>query len=259
MRVASRRLRVALPALAQKPRGKIVRRCRATLQRIVRLAGPARDLDVAFSLFREVPSPARARGPHWSVLRRRLRESRRRSHARFVQSLLDADLASLRRDLRRVAARTPVESSVAQARLARRLAAERDRFILGFRRLGDRLDVDALHALRRGVRRLRYIAELQEELSRRVPRASGSLKDLQDRLGSLRDVAILARWLAAQASRARRLRARALARVGSAGAKRLGVTVGELHAEFLDRTPLAVVSRVAGVSAPGPGIHFVRR
>jgi CHAD domain-containing protein len=250
MRVACRRLRVALPVLAAKERGKGVRRCRAALRRLVRLVGPARDLDVTFSLFAEAALSGRRHQPQGSLLRRRLRDARRRAHARLVENLLDSDLATLRRRLRALAGRALPDSSLIRARLTRCLAEERARFVTGCRSLGHRLDVDALHALRRSVRRLRYLAELSEEVGGRAPGASAALKDLQDRLGRLRDNALLGRWLAGQAARARRQGVRDLARVAAGAAARLGGAVRRLHADFLDQRPLAVVSTDAAVSAP---------
>src|SRR5206468_7819588 len=51
MRVAGRRLRVALPLFARKPGGRRVRRALAVLRALTRTAGASRDLDVSLELF----------------------------------------------------------------------------------------------------------------------------------------------------------------------------------------------------------------
>ncbi|PYQ20034.1 MAG: hypothetical protein DMF81_19925, partial [Acidobacteria bacterium] len=53
MRVAGRRLRVALPLLARKPHGRRVRRARRILRQLTRAGGTSRDMDVSLSLFEE--------------------------------------------------------------------------------------------------------------------------------------------------------------------------------------------------------------
>ena len=51
IRVASRRLRVALPVAARKPAGRRVRRSSSACVTLTRLAGQGRDLDVGAALF----------------------------------------------------------------------------------------------------------------------------------------------------------------------------------------------------------------
>src|SRR5262245_63162999 len=52
MRVAGRRLRVALPLLAKKPAGRRVRRALRVLRELTRAAGQSRDLGVIEGLLR---------------------------------------------------------------------------------------------------------------------------------------------------------------------------------------------------------------
>ncbi|HEX6740000.1 MAG TPA: CHAD domain-containing protein, partial [Vicinamibacteria bacterium] len=104
MRVAARRLRVALPLLAQKPGGRRVRRAVRVLRALTRAAGGSRDLDVAVALFDRHLSQG-ALTPPARLLRRRLVAARGRARRQMAEALLDLEIAGLRRDLRVVLAR----------------------------------------------------------------------------------------------------------------------------------------------------------
>jgi hypothetical protein len=99
MRVAGRRLRVALPLLVLKPEGQRARRSLRLLRGLTRTGGISRDLDVSVALFEtelaKAPPSAEDR-----ILRRRLRAARTRGHVRMAEALLDLEIARLRRDLR---------------------------------------------------------------------------------------------------------------------------------------------------------------
>jgi hypothetical protein len=56
MRVAGRRLQVALPLLAKKPEGRRVRRSLEVLRELTRTAGGSRDLDVSLDSWIVVPT-----------------------------------------------------------------------------------------------------------------------------------------------------------------------------------------------------------
>src|SRR5688572_29455262 len=78
MRVAGRRLRVALPHLARRPEGKRVRRAMALLREMTRASGTSRDLDVILALFEEGLPRVRERSREQTLILRRLRQDRRR-------------------------------------------------------------------------------------------------------------------------------------------------------------------------------------
>ena len=102
MRVAARRLRVALPLLARKPEGRRVRRSLKVLRQVTRTAGASRDLDVSVALMdaRDTEKTASR-----TTLRRRLRAARTRGRTRMAEALLDLEIAELRRHLRAALAR----------------------------------------------------------------------------------------------------------------------------------------------------------
>jgi CHAD domain-containing protein len=53
VRVAGRRLRVALPLLARKGSGRVVRRALKVLRSLVRTVGKGRDMDVIVGLYED--------------------------------------------------------------------------------------------------------------------------------------------------------------------------------------------------------------
>jgi CHAD domain-containing protein len=196
MRVAGRRLRVALPLLACKPEGRRVRRCRRSLGELVSAAGGSRDLDVGVDLFEKRPDE---QDPAFLALRRRLRGARTRSRARMVESLLDLEISGLRRDLRRIVARAGEGLFVVFARLRDQRDREAAALLEGLQALAERYEPDSLHRLRIRTRRLRYIAELSAALKDQPSEAPALFKELQEQLGRIQDTHVLAGWLGRQA------------------------------------------------------------
>ena len=239
MRVAGRRLRIALPHLAKRPGGKRVRRALLELKRLTRGAGASRDLDVMLGLFEAHHQHARRRTPAQTVLLRRLRAARTRSRARMAEALLDLEIARLRRDLRVVVARRGERFLDVLLRLGQTEGTESGALLATFETLGPRFDAEALHRMRIGARRLRYASELHLELAKRTSDAPEALKGLQEDLGVIRDLYLVSAWLGTQ-----RLAAEARGdAAGAAEAKRLAAQFLRMsrakHRELLETDPLA--------------------
>jgi len=239
MRVAGRRLRVALPHLARRPDGKRVQRALTELRRLTRAAGASRDYDVMLGLFEERLRGVRPRSPEQTILLRRLRGARTRSRGRMADALLDLEIARLRRDLRTVLARRGERLFAVLLRLGQTQGAEGGALLATFETLGARFDPDALHRLRIRARRLRYAADLQAELTRRRNAAPEILKELQERLGDIRDQFLMSVWLGTQARAAQERGQLALA----AEAHRLETVFLQashaLHRALLEHEPVA--------------------
>jgi len=214
LRVAGRRLRLALPLLAARPDRKRVVRARDTVRQLGLAAGRARDIDVMLDLLdRRLIGLGRFTREQ-ILLRRRLRAAQRRSRQRMVETLLDTNVASLRQDLRALQGSGLVEAGVLSSRVAGRARAEA-RAAAAMLPTIRRLDVDKLHGLRRRVRRLRYLAEISHELFDLDERTATQLKQVQEKLGAIRDGWLLTDWL-----RRVERRARARGERGPAGAAR---------------------------------------
>jgi CHAD domain-containing protein len=199
LRVAARRLRAALVLLAEKPAGRRARRADRTLGDLARTAGRGRDLDVGVAILEALPAGvSEANGR----LRRALRASRSRARVLSRETLLDLDVAHLRRDLRALVASTRVDRGV----LAERLAdlRQREEEIVG-RELAPgrgRPRPDQLHSARRAARRLRYAAEIEDLFDGVDSGAPDRWRAMQTFLGEIQDRHVLASWLSFRERRA---------------------------------------------------------
>jgi CHAD domain-containing protein len=242
MRVAGRRLRVALPILARHPSGKPVQKSLKILRRLTRAGGIGRDLDVVVSLF-----DARLResevGPEAAVLRRRLKAARRRSRGQLAEALLDIEIARLRRHLRVVMRHRSDGLFLALRRLAQVRDDQGAQALALLQEAGPAFDPALLHRIRRRVRRLRYAAETLGELKGQPAPAVVDLKALQDRLGALHDTFVLSQWFERQAAGARRVGASALAGEARAQQQHFLATSQMHHREFLAAAPAEAIRR----------------
>lgn len=250
MRVAGRRLRVALPLLARKPEGKRARRALRVLRELTRAAGAGRDLDVSLALLEaRVPAPPAA-SPAQRALRARLRAARTRSRRHLAEALLDVDIARLRRDLRAIqsARGDALFTVVLRMRAARE--ARGARLLEQLAGLGARYDVAALHEARKQVRRLRYSAELADALLGQASPAAGLFKDLQEQLGAVRDSHVLAEWLGRQAQAAAARGQEALAAEAATLERLFREDSDARHRAFLEAPPMERVR--AALLSMGP-------
>lgn len=240
MRVAARRLRVALPILARKPEGRRVRRSLTVLKQVTRTAGASRDLDVAAAL---LDGREAEKTPAFATLRRRLRAARTRSRGRMAEALLDLEIAELRRHLRAAVARRADGLFVVLRRLRETRTALGAEVLSLLDALGDRYDPAPLHRLRIRVRRLRYLAELGDVFRGHSTPAAEELRALQDQLGLVQDTHVMAEWFARQAAAAQARGQADLAREArSLRAFFLEASHGH-HRAFLEKGPAAVIRR----------------
>ncbi len=256
VRVAGRRLRVALPLLARKGRGRRVRRALKVLRQLTREVGSGRDLDVFRGLLEDRLAAQASGTPEQRALLSRLRQARSAVRAEAVEAILDLDIDGLRRDLRQVLEQGAADPATVVARIAALREDEAAELLRGFSQIGERYLPQALHALRRRARRLRYAAEVQDALRGEVSRAPALWKRLQDGIGLLHDHHQLAAWLGEQA-RAAAERGNAPVARAAQRERRLFLAAGRrLHAEFLATRPADLALRA--LEAMGRGRRPVR-
>ncbi len=194
-RVATRRLREALPLVTHGSRG---RKLEKTVRRLTRALGPVRELDVAlftldeFDGLEDMPRAAIAR------LRHVVSEERRLLHQQMCRRIAKVDLEKLQ--TRAVSAarkgrtdrsrrdQDPARLAVAEGRAGRRAA--------GLRTAIDNASgiylPDRLHEVRIAVKKLRYAMEIARELRRsRATARVRTLKTAQDLLGRMHDLEVL--------------------------------------------------------------------
>jgi CHAD domain-containing protein len=192
-RVATRRLREALPVLRASVDGPALSRVQRQVRKMTRVLGPVRELDVSLGHLeelstRDLVSP-RALGRVRTALTRE-RTARRRA---MLQAITPGKLERLRQRLGHVShgPETPQPTATLEeahrqvARRARRLAA-------AIERAGGLYLADRLHAVRVAAKKLRYAMEIERELRRSKATARiTQLKRLQDLLGRMHDFEVL--------------------------------------------------------------------
>ena len=210
-RVATRRLREALPLIASGARGRKLARA---VKKITRALGPVRELDVALINLDELEAAGDVPRLAIARLRQVIGQERRLLHTAMRRRLERTDLDKLRKRAVAAARKHKPDASAAPAGRGRvrdpeRLAAAEERAARRGTTLRATMDnaagiylPDRLHEVRIAVKKLRYAMELSRELSgSRAMAALRTLKQAQDLLGRMHDLEILiARTRAVQGS-----------------------------------------------------------
>ena len=192
-RVATRRIREALPLIAHGRSGKSLVK---SVRRLTRALGPVRELDVALLNLDqmresgEVPAAAIAR------LRQLVTEERRRVGAEMFRRIQQYNLPKLqkkaveaaRRGPAKAGTRDPGRAATAMARASRRADALR----AAIDNAAGIYLPDRLHQVRIAVKKLRYALEIARDLSgSRATARIRTLKRVQDLLGRMHDLEML--------------------------------------------------------------------
>jgi CHAD domain-containing protein len=250
MRVASRRLRVALPLLARRPKGRRVRQALFILRAMTRAGGGSRDLDVSLALLEKRLGELDAVGPELVALRRRLRAARSRSRGKMANDLFDIPIARLRRRLAGVVHRGGDDVFTIMSRLRATSDAGRTELLTSLDALGDRFEPVDLHHLRIRIRRFRYTAEVLDALRSQPSGAPALFKQVQERLGQIHDVHVLATWMTRQAILADKRGQTALAEEARRQVEWFVQRSREQHQSFLDAQPRELLTRAFDAMSP---------
>jgi len=193
-RVATRRLRAALPLLGSGRKAqKVARRVR----RLTRTLGPVRELDVALVILDELGTGGEVPRTAIERLRASIIDERRRLQREVRERIDEFDLQKV---LKRAVgvARKQVEAA-GGPRDVEAIAVARQRSTRRGRRLGAAIEnaaalylPDRLHEVRIATKKLRYTLELTQRVgtSRLSPQLR-LLRDTQDLLGRMHDLEVL--------------------------------------------------------------------
>jgi CHAD domain-containing protein len=251
VRVAGRRLRVALPLLARKGGRRPMSRALRVLRKLTRTVGEGRDMDVILGLFEDRLATFKSPSAEQRALLSRLRAARARARAQIAEQVLDLDIDGLRRSLRRLLRRGAAEAPVVLARARALREAEAAELLRGFSHVGERYLPAALHALRRRVRRLRYAAEVEDVVRGEESRAPVLWKRLQDGIGVIHDHHVLAGWFDEQARLAAARNSEILVRAARRE-RRAFIDLGRLlHRALLEAKPADLALRALQAMARG--------
>ena len=268
-RVASRRLRELVPAVARAADAKEARALRRGLRGVTRLLGRSRELDVALETLQAIEARAPDHGVSVAAVRAHVVRARAEAGREVRAHIAGVDVSDLAAGTLALAGRG--ESLSAIRTCARRVAAR-----LGRRATEvEKAVVDAglmfapgpLHGVRIALKKFRYALEVAERLGRfRLAGSMQRLKRLQNLLGELHDLQVLgglARDVMAQAHGARRSTLESL--VGG-----IDHEIRALHSQFLAEREsiVALLARSTGVrrtlvslpppSQPAPRLSPVR-
>ncbi|HTL02757.1 MAG TPA: CHAD domain-containing protein [Vicinamibacterales bacterium] len=232
VRVASRRIREALPVVGVHAPSAKVKKLRRKMRRLTRFLGPIRELDVELGLIEKRLAGRDARSA-LSVVRREVAARRQALRHKLKDGKQVGDLGKLRRKLEKVSAPKKQEPEDAwRAALAARLLRRAKRLKEALDEAGPLYAPERIHAVRVATKKMRYALEIAGEagLAAAKPQLKG-LKREQELLGHLHDLQSLLKHVQ---------RAQASPRVGSrlaeltAYADTLERECRTLHAEFVE-------------------------
>jgi CHAD domain-containing protein len=191
-RVATRRVREALPLVTRRSKG---RKFRKRVSRLTRALGRVRELDVALMNVDELTADAAMQSQGIDLLRATLRDERQRFFADMAERIDRVDLERLQRKTLAAAARY-VQSDADAARQLKPVLKRAARRALSLQVAIDNAGgiylPDRLHEVRIAVKKLRYVLEIARELSRsRASARIRTLKSVQDLLGRMHDFEML--------------------------------------------------------------------
>jgi CHAD domain-containing protein len=232
-RVASRRIREALPVVGAQASPAKLKKLRKKMRGLTRYLGPIRELDVELGMI-ETRMAAEGRSA-LSLVRREVAARRQALRHKLKKDKPVADLKKLRHKLEKVAAPKKEKSEnhdVWRAALAATLLRRAKRLKAALDDAGPLYAPERLHDVRIATKKLRYALEISADagLVGVKPLLKG-LKRAQERLGHLHDLQSLLKHVQ---------RAQASPRVGSrlaeltAYADRLERECRALHAQFVE-------------------------
>lgn len=194
-RVASRRLREALPVFEALDGRRVVRRALESIRVVTRALGPVRELDVALGHLAEHVDAHPDEVHQAAVVRRWLEEARAARRDEMLAALDDAATKTLWRRVDRLAGLiTPaaVTRPDWRAVLARRMRRRADALGREIEAAGVLYAPGPLHLVRIATKKLRYTVELAGELRLGATAAAlRALKRQQELLGAIHDLEVL--------------------------------------------------------------------
>ena len=193
-RVASRRLRQALPLLGVRADADALDRAQKRVRRITRALGPVRELDVTLLLLQELAQRSAAPERAIERVRAAVTDERQKRRREMLDAIKPSKLDKLRKRLVEVAAPRQRPESTGSA-----LAEANGQVVRRAGELREAIDhaggiylADRLHRVRIAAKKLRYALEIQRELTKsRSTTLINRLKTQQDLLGRIHDLEIL--------------------------------------------------------------------
>ena len=199
LRIALRRLEVALKAFGEEFHQEWLGDLRSRAKILSSRMGPARDLDVILTQLLEAPAEEGDR-ESFANLRIRLEEMRGKAWKQASECVSGTDFALFADDIAAlVHSRLPMARDTKLARVARRLLDRQQARAIKRGRKARSGEEGDLHRLRIALKKLRYTAEFLAPLypKKSVRRYVRKLRGLQEGLGAVNDIAHVRATMAA--------------------------------------------------------------
>ena len=196
-RVASRRLREAVPVLAAD--FKHSAKARRKIRRLTRALGTVRELDVSLRLLDELAAAEDLSRPALQDVRLHVLADREKKRETMLSRLADVNADKLERRLKSVSEHVALDRSGSwRQTLASRLLKRSRRLATAVDNAGQLYAPELLHRVRIAAKKLRYVLELAADTGvRSASPLVRSLKRVQDMLGRLNDLQVLQSHVAA--------------------------------------------------------------
>jgi len=193
-RVATRRLRAALPVLRKSLDAHAIERAQLRVRRMTRALGPVRELDVSLMHLDEFANRRVASPRAINRVRQAMTGERLEKRRAMLSAITPGKVERLRRELTHVGAGPQVGGRPGAIKDAvRRVERRAEQLARAIEEAGSLYVPQRLHAVRIAAKKLRYAMEIERELKRsRVTARIRQLKTLQDLLGRLHDLYVLA-------------------------------------------------------------------
>jgi CHAD domain-containing protein len=192
-RVASRRLREAVPVLATGLAGSKAGKARRKIRRLTRALGTVRELDVTLSMLNELAQSPELSRTAVEDVRTHVVAERDARRGEMLHRLESVNVDKLGRRLASVGAALDLARSEPWRKaLAARLVTRSRRLVAAMDAAGHMYDPERLHAVRIAAKKLRYGLELAADsgLKQAGPLVR-RIKRTQDLLGRLHDLQVL--------------------------------------------------------------------
>lgn len=250
-RVASRRLREAVPVLTAGVKGTKAKKARGKIRRLTRALGSVRELDVTLQILDELAASETLPRPALEDVRGHVVAERDERRATMRKRLEQVNTEKLDRRLAFVGETlAQAESQEWRSALGSRLLKRQKALRAAIAEAGQMYAAEKLHQVRIASKKLRYALELA--LDAGIKPAAGPLRTIkraQDTLGRLHDLQVLQQHVAAvQASPAGKAPSSGLEIVNRA----LEDRCRHLHAQYIALIPKLhdVVAAVPTVVVP---------
>jgi CHAD domain-containing protein len=198
-RVASRRLREAVPVLTKGLKGTKGRKARGKVRRLTAALGAVRELDVTIELLDELVANDTLPRPPLEAVRGRVVVERDAHRAAMLKRLDHVNVSKLDRRLEEIGQMLAAPGSEAwRDALGARLVKRAKALATAMAAAGHLYAPEQLHQVRIAAKKLRYAAELAYDAG--VKSASApvrAVKRAQDTLGRLHDLQVLQSHVAA--------------------------------------------------------------